>query len=378
MTADGLLAGVSLAAVTGIVLFVVARARARTIETSAGEERVHALRVCLRRMAPVAAGCGSGSAAVCIVLTRWPGIGAGGAVVTALVAAACFAFPIAAARQPVMAAYARVRGIPARAFRSYRQLAVVTIRVVLTVWPIVAGLTVRSSLAAAAGIVVVSYLVINPVLTGLLAPVMARILGGDAVAGTVQARLSSLAAEAGVHAHGRVVHTRARRVANAMYLGWIPGLCCVLITDYLLDQMSPAEIDAVLAHELGHGRNHDGLLRSLLGYAAVVPPVLVIVGEAKHGPGGYLAGVLALFIAFAIGFRRLYGSLAIRWELRADDLAARLVGPAALAAALTRLTELNAIKRDTSRSWDRMVGHPGMAIRITRLQTAAAHAASDQ
>ncbi|HEX4061828.1 MAG TPA: hypothetical protein VHY58_12495 [Streptosporangiaceae bacterium] len=39
--------------------------------------------------------------------------------------------------------------------------------------------------------------------------------------------------------------------------------------------------------------------------------------------------------------------------------------------ALARLTELNAIKRETSRSWDRKVDHPGMAGRIARLRAAA-------
>jgi hypothetical protein len=35
---------------------------------------------------------------------------------------------------------------------------------------------------------------------------------------------------------------------------------------------------------------------------------------------------------------------------------------------LERLTELNAIKRDTSAGWDRSAGHPGMVRRIARLR----------
>jgi hypothetical protein len=45
-----------------------------------------------------------------------------------------------------------------------------------------------------------------------------------------------------------------------------------------------------------------------------------------------------------------------------------IVGPGRLAAALDRLSSVNALKRDTSVKWDRKVGHPGMAIRIARLQ----------
>jgi STE24 endopeptidase len=150
-----------------------------------------------------------------------------------------------------------------------------------------------------------------------------------------------------------------------------------VITDYLLDEMTPAEIDAVLAHELGHSRNQDNLPRLLLGNAALTGPGLLLVGLEKHGPLAYMACVYVLCLAVIVGFRRLYGSLAIRWELKGDDVAARIAGRAVLAAALAHLTELNAIKRDTSRSWDRAVGHPGMAERIVRLQTAAPSVAPD-
>lgn len=46
------------------------------------------------------------------------------------------------------------------------------------------------------------------------------------------------------------------------------------------------------------------------------------------------------------------------------DLAVATVG----AGALTGLTELNEIKRNTSLTWDRNVGDPGMAQRIARLE----------
>jgi hypothetical protein len=54
VSADGLIAGASVAAAAGVTLFAVARVRARSIEASPEEERAHELRVCLRRMAPVA------------------------------------------------------------------------------------------------------------------------------------------------------------------------------------------------------------------------------------------------------------------------------------------------------------------------------------
>jgi Zn-dependent protease with chaperone function len=89
----------------------------------------------------------------------------------------------------------------------------------------------------------------------------------------------------------------------------------------------------------------------------------------------FLALILA-FIAFAIivGFGQLQRTLKIRQELAADDLAASIVGPAALVSALARLTELNETKRDTSLAWDERVGHPGMARRTGRLEEKASAA----
>jgi STE24 endopeptidase len=375
---DGLVVGASLAAVSGMVLYAVARARARSIEASQAGQQAHELRVLLKRLSPVAAGCGGGSAAVCVELTHWTGIRTSAAVAAVLVTGACFVFPILTARRPAMAAYCRVRGVPAGAFRSARRRVVVAIRLALLLWPMVAALAVRSDVAAGVGFLLISYLVISPVLSGLLAPVMARILAADVVSDEIQGRLSRLADQAGMRVRGRVIRARTRKIANAMQLGWLPGLRCVVITDYLLDALTPAEIDAVLAHELGHCRHRDDLGRLLAGSALLLFPVLLLVGIRDDGPTAYIVCMSLLTIATFIGARRLYGMLAIRWELKADDLAARIVGPAALAAALTRLTELNAIKFDTSQSWDRAVGHPGMAARIARLQSVAAPAAADQ
>lgn len=187
----------------------------------------------------------------------------------------------------------------------------------------------------------------------------------------MQARLCGLSAGLGVPVHGRLVRAREQKVASAGQSGWLPGLCYVLVADYLLDELAPAEVDAVLAHELGHARHHDLLVRRLLVGLYLVPCCLLLACVAAHASPALLLSLTAVVIVEAPGLGRLYGALAIRQELAADDLAVTVVGPAALAAALARLTELNAIKRETSLSWDRKVGHPGMAKRIARLRTAA-------
>jgi hypothetical protein len=80
-----------------------------------------------------------------------------------------------------------------------------------------------------------------------------------------------------------------------------------------------------------------------------------------------VVGIAALAGVMLTARRR--GARAIGQELAADDLAASLAGREAMAAALERLTELNAIKRNTTVGWDRRVGHPGLAQRIARLRS---------
>jgi STE24 endopeptidase len=377
MNAGGLIAGGCLASLAALVLWRGSLGQAAQIGRQGGEDQVHELRVVLRHMSRIALVCGFAAAALCVATARWAGISPGAAVVVAVAAVACLVLPPAAARRPVVSVYARVRGVPVRALRSYRRRAASAILIAVAVWPLAVVPLVRASLAVQLGIALAGYLVVMPVLTGLLAPAVARLIGPAALPAEVQARLGRLSAELGVPVHGRLVRARAQKVANAGQAGWLPGLLNVLVTDYLLDELAPAEVDAVLAHELGHARHHDLLVRQLLSGLFLVPCCLLLACLAGHASQTRLLSITAVAIAGAVGLGRLRGALAIRQELAADDLAVTVVGPAALAAALARLTELNAIKRETSLSWDRKVGHPGMAKRIARLQVVDHVAAVD-
>lgn len=359
-----------LAVLAGAVLFAVAARRARAIEAGPEEQRAHELRVLLKRVSSVSAGCGGGAAGLAIAWTLQQSVGLADGFLTGVVALVCVAFPMAVGRRPAIAAYARVRGVQPGAFRSYRSVGVVAIRLAVLLWPLLAALAVNAPVWLGAVVIIAGYLVAGPLLTGLLTPVIARLVAVGSLDGQQQARLDRLAAEAGAPVHGRVMRARERKVANAMSLGWLPGLRYVVITDYLLDGLTEAETDAVLAHELGHARHRDSLVRQLVTFTFLVPPGLFLAGLAASAPGAYEASVFAVFAVIMLVFRRLVGALAIRQELAADDLAARIVGPATLSAALIRLAELNAIKTDTSRRWDRTVGHPGMDIRTARLATA--------
>lgn len=362
-----LVVSAGLAVVAGAVLFAVAARRARAIEAGPGEQRAHELRVLVKRVSSVSAGCGGGAAGLAIAWTLQQNVGLADGILTGVVALFCVVFPVAVGRRPAIAAYARVRGVRPGAFRSYRSLGVLAVRLAVLLWPLLVALAIDAPVWVGAVVIIAGDLVAGPLLTGVLTPVIARLVAVDPLDGPRQARLDRLAAEAGAPVHGRVMRARARKVANAVSLGWLPGLRYVVITDYLLDGLTEAETDAVLAHELGHARHRDSLVRQLVTFTFLVPPGLFLAGVAANAPGGYLAAVFAVFAVFMLFFRRLVGALAIRQELAADDLAACIVGPATLSAALT---QLNAIKADTSRRWDRTVGHPGMDIRTARLATA--------
>jgi Zn-dependent protease with chaperone function len=367
-----LAAGLAVAA--GAALYAFAVDRARTIEAAADEQRPHELRVLLKRVSSVSAMCGGGAAGLAIAWILQEDVGLADGLLTGVVALFCVAFPMAVGRRPAIAAYARVRGVQPGAFRSYRGLGVLAIRLAVLLWPLLVAVASNAPVWAGAVLIIGGELVAGPLLSGALTPVIARLVAVDPLDEQRQARLSRLAAEAGVPVHGRVIRARARKVANAMSLGWLPGRRYVVITDYLLDGLTEAETDAVLAHELGHARHRDSLVRQLVTVSFLVPPSLFLAGLAASAAGGYEAVVFGVFAVIMLVFRRLVGALAIRQELAADDLAARIVGPATLSAALTRLAELNAVKTDTSRRWDRTVGHPGMAIRTARLATAVSAA----
>jgi Zn-dependent protease with chaperone function len=370
----GVIAGGCLAAVAGITLFVVAALQTRAVERSAGQDRVHELRVVLRRMSRIAWPLGGGAAGLCALLTRWSDVGPGTAAGIIVATVACLAFPAAAARHPALSAYARLRGVPLRALRSYRRMTVMVITIAVLLWPAAAALAASTSLAVRVIVLLAGNLAINPVLFGLLAPVTARIVGPRALPADIQARLSSLSAAMGVRVHGRMVPARSRREANARQVGWLPGLRYVLVTDYLLDELTPAEIDAMLAHELAHSRRRHMIARQAIACVFAFPIGLLLTSLVAHMSGVFTWGLIALCFAIGAGFARLFGPWAIRQELGADDLAAAVVGPAALAAALTRVTELNEIKRETSLAWNRDVGHPAMSMRLARLRPDGVHA----
>ena len=126
----------------------------------------------------------------------------------------------------------------------------------------------------------------------------------------------------------------------------------------------------MVAHEIGHGRQHHLLIKT---GSWLVLVVALTAGGLLPDPVGAVVGVLAL--PALIGLFVVQGRLGIALEERADDYAAAHVGVEPVVRALEKLAELNMTKRRTGAFWNALQQHPGMDQRVARLHDRAVSAA---
>lgn len=173
--------------------------------------------------------------------------------------------------------------------------------------------------------------------------------------GAVRTRLLALADRARFHASTIQVMDGSKRSghSNAFFTGF-GRFRRIVLFDTLLAQLEPAELEAVLAHEIGHYKlGH--IPRMLAFSAALMLGGFALVGWLAHQPGFFAAfGFAAPDVSIAFLLFALLGGLAGFWfgpvghflsrrhEYQADDFARRAMGgPAALVAALRKLSREN-------------------------------------
>jgi heat shock protein HtpX len=116
---------------------------------------------------------------------------------------------------------------------------------------------------------------------------------------------------------------------RAFTVGRGPRTATVVVSAGLLSALLPAEIEAVLAHELAHVRARDTLSQTS---AVLISTTLLEITRI----GGFLSGaLLAILAPIAAAFT--HALLSPKRELAADAAAARLVDPHDVADALIRL-----------------------------------------
>jgi len=202
----------------------------------------------------------------------------------------------------------------------------------------------------------------------------------------LKARIDALLARCGFASKGVFVVDGSRRSAhgNAYFTG-LGRNKRVVFFDTLLDRLAAAEVEAVLAHELGHFRLRH-IRKRLLASAGVSLVGLAVLASLARQPGFYAAlglraasayGALLLFLLVAPVFTFFLTPLSAWWsrrhEFEADRFAAQHANAKQLADALVKLYRDNATTltpdRITSAFYD---SHPPAIVRIATLQELAA------
>ena len=202
-------------------------------------------------------------------------------------------------------------------------------------------------------------------------------------------RLLALARRAGVAAVGVFVADQSRksRTANAAVVG-LGRTRRIILFDTLLSEFSPDEIEAVLAHELGH-HAHGDMRRGLLvngtltlvttGLAALCLELgVTLLGLAGPGDPAGLPWLALVTLALGLGQLPLTNGFS-RWiERQADDFAlATTDNAAAFVGAMERLAALNLAERRPSRLKEIFLySHPALDRRIARAEGARRGASS--
>ncbi len=168
-------------------------------------------------------------------------------------------------------------------------------------------------------------------------------------------RIQTLLQKCGFTSSGIFVMDGSRRSGhgNAYFTG-LGRNKRIVFFDTLMTHLQPAEIEAVLAHELGHfKRKHvqkrmfQGLIFSLLGLALLgwlITQHWFYTGLGVQQPSLYAALVLFLLVVpvFSLFLQPVFAWLSRKDEFEADDFAAEQSDARALAEALVKLYKENA------------------------------------
>ncbi|WP_311223737.1 MULTISPECIES: M48 family metallopeptidase [unclassified Acidovorax] len=183
---------------------------------------------------------------------------------------------------------------------------------------------------------------------------------------SLKARVKALMQRCGFAAKGLFVMDGSRRSAHAnAYFTGFGAAKRVVFYDTLLRQLNPGEVEAVLAHELGHFKHRHIIKRivslfalSLAGFALLgwlstqgwfytglgVAPNLMLDGVAGSAPNDALALLLFLLAVpvFTVFISPVFAQLSRRHEFEADAYAMAQASGHDLATALLKLYEDNA------------------------------------
>ncbi len=208
---------------------------------------------------------------------------------------------------------------------------------------------------------------------------------------SLKARVTSLMQRCGFAAKGLFVMDGSRRSAHAnAYFTGFGASKRVVFYDTLLKQLSPEEVEAVLAHELGHFKHKHITKRmigmfglSLVGFAVlgwlsqqvwfytglgVLPSAALAFGQPSYDDALALLLFMLALPVFTFWIAPLMAHFSRRDEFEADAYAMQQASGAALASALLKLYEDNASTLTPDPVYARYYySHPPAVERLARM-----------
>ncbi len=131
---------------------------------------------------------------------------------------------------------------------------------------------------------------------------------------------------------------------NAFALGRSPKNATVCATTGIMELLSPAELEGVMAHELTHVANRDVVVMTIASFFATIASYIVQFGFFFGGGGdddenaGFFALILVSLVVYAVSFFLLRALSRYR-EFAADRGAGIITGrPSALSSALLKIS----------------------------------------
>jgi STE24 endopeptidase len=211
---------------------------------------------------------------------------------------------------------------------------------------------------------------------------------------TLKARVTALMQRCGFAAKGLFVMDGSKRSAHAnAYFTGFGASKRVVFFDTLLKQLSPAEVDAVLAHELGHFKHKHVIKRiismfamslagfALLGFLSQQLWFYTGLGVRPALSGGNDALALLLFLmavpVFTVFVSPIFAQFSRKHEFEADAYAVAQTNGADLQSALLKLYEDNASTLTPDPFYVKFYySHPPASERLARMGNSLAHFAA--
>jgi STE24 endopeptidase len=209
---------------------------------------------------------------------------------------------------------------------------------------------------------------------------------------TLKARVTELMRRCGFAAKGLFVMDGSRRSAHAnAYFTGFGAAKRVVFYDTLLSKLSPGEVDAVLAHELGHFK-HKHIIKRIVGLFALSLAGFALLGWLSQqawfytglgvrpnldGPNDALALLLFLVAVpvFSFFVSPLFALLSRKHEFEADAYAVQQTSGKDLSTALLKLYEDNASTLTPDPVFVKFYySHPPASERLARMSMAASPA----